>query len=134
MSEFQITSIRICIDRKEPEYKGRIYGIGVENEETFINKDDLVWQIGEIYKKIGRPQPVLVERSFSDNAQVYNSFVGEPARYHSSESIEEKKGLLDTVDLIMVSMKHAEWQGLLKNEDGSIRATFSTMLECIEKI
>ena len=132
--EFQITSIRVCLDEKEPEYKGRICGVGVEKELAFSNKDELIWAIEKAYAAIGKPQPVLVKRSFSKHSEKFNSFIRTPEKYHSALYIHEQHGKAETHDLIITSMKHAEWQGFWRNTDGSNRCEFKSMLQCMDQI
>lgn len=129
-SGFTVTSIRVCIDGREPEVSGRLVGITLENEYKFNNKEELMIAINEAYSFIGQPQPILQARSFSENAKTYTGYIGSPIRYHSNHEIHEKHGTLETYDLVMTSRKHAEWQGIWKNTDAEVISSFETMLEC----
>lgn len=127
---FTVTCVRVCIDSVKPEVSGKICGITLEREYEFDNKEKMLKAIYDAYSFIGQPQPILQARSFSENAKTYCSYVGSPIRYHSDREIHENHGTLETYDLVMISRKHAEWQGIWKNVDGEIISSFETMLEC----
>ena len=133
-ADFPVTCIRVCLDETEPEYKGFICGITLENTIAFTNKEELLRGIGRAYRLIGQPQPVLVPRSFKEDSDQYNSYVGNPLRYHTPREIHGSHGKKETYDLTMLSKKHAEWQGVWRYSDGREKGRFYTMLECISQI
>lgn len=125
--------IRICMDSKEREqFKGFLCGVAVEEPVAFCNWMDFMVKVDQVYDAIGKPQPSHVIRSFDNTAPAYKPYVAKPVRYHESEAIARLHGQAATCDLLLQSRHHAEWQGLLKQEDGTLLGRFSTAEECLD--
>ncbi len=124
--------IRICMDCKEKkQFKGFLCGVAVEEPVAFCNWMDFMVKVDQVYDTIGKPQPTHVIRSFDNTAPAYKPFVANPVRYHQSEAIAQLHGRAATYDLVLLSRHHAEWQGLLKQEDGQVAGRFFTAEECL---
>lgn len=132
-SEFPVNSLRICIDqRKENDVSGFLCSVALKEILHFSSKVEFVLKVDEAYDRIGQPQPQQILRSFHENDRApYNSYKGNPARFHTSDEIRKNIGSEATYDLLMVSRRHAEWQGILKNADGGIKGEFESVLECL---
>jgi len=130
---FPVCSIRICIDSYDEHHQivGRICGITLQQIIPFCGVNDFIIKVDDAYNSIGRPQSFQVLRSFTEHED-YQSYVGNPKVYHDSDYIRLKQGEVLTYDLIMVSRKNAEWQGILKNLEEEIVFRFNTIIECIE--
>lgn len=130
--EFPKTSIRICIDSYDDELmKGRICGIALADEISFSGIANLVVKVDDAFNRIGQPQPFQVLRSFQDGDS-YQTYKGDPNCFFKSEEISQREGKLVTVDMIMLSRKRAEWQGIIKNTEGQVIGEFDTILECVK--
>ena len=133
-AEFPVTSVRMCVNEESPEYAGFLCGITLQDNISFDSKDGLIRAIDKAYTQIGQPQPTVVSKSFSAKAKGYDSYVGNPERFHSAAEIHGMHGAARTVDLIMRSRRHAEWQGLVKDLDGTVLFTFESMMELMRKL
>lgn len=130
-TEFPANCIRLCFDSYDTDsYEGWICGVALEKQKEFRSMTDLIVHIDDAFNEIGQPQPHLVLRSFYGQDD-YQSYVGNPKHYHSSQEIFRKRGKEKTFDLIMTSRCRAEWQGLIKDMQGQITGKFSTTLQCI---
>ena len=134
MSEFPVTSVRVCVDEKEPMWKGFLCGVTLSDQISFEGADGFIRAVDKAYTQIGQPQPTVVSKSFSAAAKGYDSYVGNPERFHSAAEIHKMHGCVRTYDLIMRSRRHAEWQGMVKDLDGSVLFTFETMMELMAQI
>lgn len=131
-AEFPVNAVRLCIDGGSENLRGRICATTLEQDLIFESPEELIMQVEKAYDLIGRPQPHQVMRSIRREASDYNSYVGNPKRFHSSEEIRRRTGKLYTCDLVMVSRRHAEWQGILKLTDGRVIGQFNSVLEFIK--
>lgn len=134
VGEFPVNSLRICINqRKDGEVAGFLCSVALKEILHFSSKIEFVLKVDEAYDKIGQPQPQQVLRSFREKDRpLYNSYKGNPVRCYTSDEIRKYCGSEATYDLVMISRKHAEWQGILKNEDGKIKGNFESVLGCLE--
>ena len=134
MSEqiFTVNTIRLCLDRADDELQGTLCGVCMKEAVSFSNTSQLVQAVDAIYDEIGRPQPSEIYRSFAGDSPAYLSYVGSPKKYHSDADIESRRGKAHTLDLVVQTRKHAEWQGVVLNEERKPLGEFKTMLQCIE--
>lgn len=130
-TDFPVNSIRLCIDSIENGiYKGRIAGVAIEDEIEFEGITEFVIKIDDAFNKIGQPQSCQVLRSFGETKE-YNSYVGTPKHYHTSEEISSKRGAIKTAELTMLSRHRAEWQGNMRDVDTDETKEFQTILDCV---
>ncbi|SEA40629.1 hypothetical protein SAMN04515656_10987 [Eubacterium aggregans] len=135
MKERQIPDncIRICIDvHTVDRFAGRLVGIALEEAIPFDGIGEFIIQVDEAFNRIGKPQPSQIIRSFKAGKEVPQSYCGSPQHFHGCAEILEMAGQVKTVDLIMLTRKHAEWQGLLKGADGSTLGEFESVRECLK--
>lgn len=134
--EFPINSLRVCINqREEGEVAGFLCSVALQEILYFSGKIEFVLKVNEAYDRIGQPQSQQVLRSFQEeDGPQYNSYKGNPVRYHTSDEIRKYAGSEVTYDLVMVSRKHAEWQGILKHTDGRIKGEFESVLRCLKML
>lgn len=133
--EYPADTLRICINHRsavDNEVSGLVCSAVLEDNLFFSDKIEFVLKVDEAYNQIGRPQPQQVLRSFQDDdTPRYNSYIGSHERCNTSEEILAHSGSEATYDLVMTSRKYAEWQGILKNEDGTVKGRFESVLECL---
>ena len=135
--EFPVNLLRVCINRRKDnnEVEGFLCSVALEDILYFSGKIEFALKVDEAYDRIGQPQPQEVLRSFQKNDRpLYNSYKGNPVRWHTSDEIRKYLGSEVTYDLLMISRKHAEWQGILKNVDGEIKGEFGSVLECLKML
>lgn len=135
--EFPVNSLRVCINRRkeDSEVEGFLCSIALKDILHFTGKIEFVLKVDEAYDRIGRPQPQEVLRSFQENSRpLYNSYNGNPVQWHTSEEIRKYSGSEVTYDLAMLSRKHAEWQGILKDAAGEIKGKFDSVLGCLKML
>ena len=133
-TRFPLNCVRICFDQYENGlYSGEICGVALKDEIHFTNMENMILKIDEAFNRIGQPQAAQVLRSF-ETAPSYMPYTVKPTQYHSNEEIAGRQGKIRTFDLIMVSRRHAEWQGELKNTDNTIVGEFQSSLECVDHI
>ena len=131
--EFPVTSVRLCLNSLA-DFSGLICGVTLDRDIEFNGKDAFLYAISEAYNFIGQPQPMFVSKSFSKTPKTYDTYVGNPKRYFTAEEIHKRHGKEATCDLVMTGRKHAEWQGLVKDIDGSLRFRFESVFELISQI
>ena len=129
--EFPSNCIRLCFDEYTTEVcKGKVCGTTLKDEKLFQSMEEMVIVIDNAFNEIGQPQSCQVLRSFREQVDFY-SYKGSPSRYHDSIIIQQRKGIVTTIDLVMISRHHAEWQGVLKSIDGKNLGRFDSILECL---
>ena len=133
--EYPVNSIHLCFNSCDNTgvCKGVISGVALEKEIPFNSVEDLVIKIDNAFNKIGQPQPNQVLRTFSEEEE-YQSYIGKPPHWHSSQEIACKAGNACTIDLVMLSRHRAEWQGILQRTGSEERFRFGTILECIKNL
>lgn len=131
-SEFPDTCIRVCLDvQQEGRFEGTLSGVTIKDPIAFGNLGEFVVKVDEAYDAIGKPQASQILRSFKDDAPAYRPYRGMPPRYHTSDEIRRLQGQAATLDLIMLSRHHTEWQGLLKDTEGRLIGSFESVLACV---
>lgn len=132
VAQFPVNCVRICLNQENPEPQGCICAVSLEQDIPFCGRRELIVGIDEAFDRIGQPQPHQVIRSFRPVDKNYKSYNGRPERYHSSEEIHARSGSIRTLDLIMISRRHAEWQGMIKDTDGNVLHRFVSSLDFLE--
>lgn len=133
-TDFPTNSIRLCFrTRNEDQCEGVMYGVALADAIEFTSIIDLILKVDNAFNRIGNPQPHQVLRSFAEQ-DAYCSYHGSPEKYHSSEEIAAMCGESGTFDLVMVTRKKAEWQGILKDAGNGRTEHFQTTLECVQKL
>ena len=123
---FPVNSIRVCLAEGGEAPSGVLCAVTLQEEIPFHDYTDLILRINDAYDQIGQPQSYQVLRSFRRQAPGYNSYVGSPERFHSSEQIHARRGRAGTADLVMQTRTNAEWQGILKDMEGRVLGEFRT--------
>lgn len=130
-----INSVRLCLDQCcGSQLRGTIAGVALETPIAFTGLRSFVTGVDTAFDQIGRPQPHQLIRSFKEEPPRPAAFTANPVRRHSDASIAAQRGQVKTLDLIMLSRRHAEWQGLLKDTEHNIIGRFNSALECVQLI
>ncbi|MEG2649598.1 MAG: hypothetical protein RSA63_01855, partial [Eubacterium sp.] len=132
MKERQIPDncVRICIDEQRVDrFTGRLVGIALEEAIPFDGIGEFIIKVDEAFNRIGKPQPSQIIRSFKAGMGAPVSYCGTPQHFYQSSEILNMCGKVKTIDLIMMTRKHAEWQGVLKAVDGALIGTFQNVTE-----
>jgi hypothetical protein len=134
--EFQATFLRICMDLVEPEegnLAGSICGVGLEDSCSFESTPELLLLIDQCLDRIGKPQATRKTRSFRDaDGEEPGTFRPDPPLYHTSEEIRARRGKCRTADIHIVTRYHSSWQGILYDEEGERKGTFSSDLQLLK--
>lgn len=130
-----VNSIRLCIEHcTNSRLEGRIIGVALKSPVYFSGLRSFITKVDEAFDTIGKPQPHQITRSFRDTDLKPAAYSADPPRYHESKEILSQSGTQETIDLVMITRQHTEWQGLLKDTDGGIIGRFSSVLGCIQLI
>lgn len=126
-------AVCICLDDKET-ITGTLHSTIFRDAIPFCGDIGFIRAVKEAFDRIGRPQPTALLRSFVGEEPEYSSFNAQPEHVRSQAAINALVGKEETMDLLMTSIRYAEWQGLILNRDGSVRGRFETMRQCLELI
>ncbi|WP_195268134.1 hypothetical protein [Eubacterium sp. 1001713B170207_170306_E7] len=130
-----VNSIRLCLDHCDGSLlDGTIIGVALKEPMTFKGLRAFVAQVDAAFDQIGRPQPHQITRSFRNEEAKPSSYMANPEQYHEAGEIQAWLGMAKTLDLIMLTRHYTEWQGILKNADGTTAGHFNSVLECIRLI
>lgn len=129
--DFPVNCIRLCFEVLDDEQcKGSISGVALKNAISFCGLKEFIIVVDDAFNEIGQPQPHQVLRSFKETS-AYQPYNSRPERYNSSEDIASMTGGAGTLDMIMLSRQHAEWQGIIKNIKGERVGAFNSSMECM---
>ncbi|MGL4284375.1 hypothetical protein [Eubacterium aggregans] len=137
MKERQIPDncIRICIDEQTVDrFAGRLVGIALEEAIPFDGIGEFIIKVDEAFNRIGKSQSSQIIRSFKAGKDAPRSYCGTPQHFYQSSEILDMCGQVKTIDLIMMTRKHAEWQGVLKSADGDLIGEFQSVTECLTQL
>ncbi|MEG0378025.1 MAG: hypothetical protein RR614_06060 [Eubacterium sp.] len=130
-----VNSIRLCLDHcSGGGLEGKIIGVALKDSIHFRGLRAFVTQVDKAFDTIGKPQSHQITRSFKQTEPVPTPFLANPPRYHELEEIVELLGAEKTLDLVMITRRHTEWQGILKDTEGNSVGRFNSVLECIQLI
>ncbi|WP_417089235.1 hypothetical protein [Eubacterium maltosivorans] len=130
-----VNSIRLCLDHcTGSQLEGTIVGVALKDPVPFRGLRAFVTKVDAAFDQIGRPQPHQLTRSFNTEEARPAPFSANPERHHTDEAIKAHRGQAVTLDLIMLSRRHAEWQGLLKDTEANTVGRFNSALECLQLI
>lgn len=130
-SKYPDNAIHIALDvLEDDEFTGSISGVTLKETIAFSGVNDFMVKVDRAFDTIGKPQAAQIKRSFGQDAPTHQSYCANPKRYHPSEAIAEERGRVKTLDLIMISRRHAEWQGIIKAQ-GQVVGQFETALACL---
>ncbi len=85
--------------------------------------------------KKGTRSLTRTKRMFDGESQ-RSSFVMKPPVLRETEDIIGQQGKIGTFDILIVSRRHATWQGILKDKKGNMIGNFEDILQiisCMEK-
>lgn len=126
---FPVNSVRICVNETAGELKGVLCGVAMQENIEFCGTRELIVKIDKYFDDIGQPQPHQVIRSFRKTERDYKPYNAKPERFHASEEISKQLGDKTTVDVVIFSRHHAEWQGVIKDLDDKVVCKFKSTLE-----
>lgn len=130
-----VNSIRLCLDHcTGSQLEGTIVGVALRDPVPFRGLRAFVTKVDAAFDQIGRPQPHQLTRSFNTEEARPAPFSANPECYHAPETIQARRGQEKTLDLVMLTRHHTEWQGILKDTGGNTVGHFSSVLECIQLI
>ena len=130
-SSFPVNHIRVCIDNPSA-FSGRIYGTSLKDPVDFTSEESFLRSVCSIYDGIGQPLSYTVVRSFGGDGPKYNSYKASPRRYYTAKEIEKLTAKCNYYDLIMLSRRNSEWQGLIQDNAGQFMGNFKTAFECLK--
>lgn len=133
--EYMLNCLRVCIDQYESAQaaKGRAYS---PLQKAVIEFEDLVEMIAKadkLFDEKGYPQSFQDKRAFNGRKQC-SSFVWNPQPLRESKDIIRHRGKIGTYDILIISRRHAAWQGILKDENKNIVGKFNDILQIISYI
>lgn len=124
-------AVYICLDDRAG-LVGTLHSPLLAEPEVFAGDVELICRMQECYNRIGRPQSTTILRKFVGTVPEYTSFNRHPVKVREAGEIRSRKGREISLELLMLSRKHAEWQGLILDEMGQALGRFATMRECLE--
>lgn len=126
-------AVCVCLDDKE-KFSGSIHSAILPEPIPFTGDADFIRKMNTGYDAIGRPQATALLRVYVGEVSEYTSFNRNPVHVRDMEEIDAQRGAEDTVDILMTSRRFAEWQGMILEQDGSMRGRFQTMTECMRML
>lgn len=127
--------VRICVDRMGDSVEGRVYSLFRKEAIQFYSWTDMILKMDHFFDEICFPQAFEQKRSFREDEQI-SGFHGIPKQFLSREKMNEYKGKIVTLELIVISRKYANWQGILlkktKNEKMIRIGKFESEMEILK--
>lgn len=131
---YMLNSLRVCIDRyQDTKMGGRAYSPLQDEVIEFEDFMEMIAEADKLFDKKGYPQSYQNKRVFDGESQ-RSSFVMKPPVLREPEDIIGQQGKIDTFDILIVSRRHATWQGILRDRNGKVIGDFQDILEIISRI
>ena len=107
---------RICVDTEEQDMAGRIYSLLVPEVITYSGWNELFLKMDAVFDQVGYPQAFQEKRSFTGGTKAA-SYQGSPKLLQPYEAVTHERGLLWTVDVVVISRRDTSWQGIVYDLD-----------------
>lgn len=124
--------IHLCIDEVDNyQIKGTAYNNTVEEPIVFQDIHDMILKVDKIFDKNGNPQSSRMKRSFQKEEKE-SSYQVNPKTYCEYTDYLDKKGKINTFDILVQSRRHSTWQGSLFYQEQEEK--FENILELLKKL
>lgn len=114
--DYPANGFRICVDTEEQDMTGRIYSLLVPEVITYSGWNELFLKMDAVFDRVGYPQAFQEKRSFTGGTKAA-SYQGSPKLLQSYEAVTHERGLLWTVDVVVISRRDTSWQGIVYDLD-----------------
>ena len=112
-------SFRLCIDERGNDFQGRVYTPLDEDPLKFLEVREVMLLMDKIFDRTGYPQSFQEKRSFRKNQIKNEAFHGIPETTMTYGDMEQNRGRLVTLDIMVSSRQNASWQGMVFLPDGT---------------
>lgn len=120
--------LRLCIDKKEEnEIAGRLYSPLQKEAILFQDFIEMITKADKLFDAKGYPQSFQHKRSFQGEKNC-PSFNIKPEILRETEEILNQKGKVASYDVLVISRRHTNWQGNLRNIEGKKLGDFQDIL------
>lgn len=110
--DYPANGFRICVDTEEQDMAGRIYSLLVPEVITYSGWNELFLKMDAVFDQVGYPQAFQEKRSFTGGTKAA-SYQGSPKLLQPYEAVTHERGLLWTVDVVVISRRDTSWQGIV---------------------
>lgn len=114
--DYPANGFRICVDTEEQDMAGRIYSLLVPEVITYSGWNELFLKMDAVFDQVGYPQAFQEKRSFTGGTKAA-SYQGSPKLLQPYETVTHERGLLWTVDVVVISRRDTSWQGIVYDLD-----------------
>ena len=114
--DYPANGFRICVDTEEQDMAGRIYSLLVPEVITYSGWNELFLKMDAVFDQVGYPQAFQEKRSFTGGTKAA-SYQGSPKLLQPHEAVTHERGLLWTVDVVVISRRDTSWQGIVYDLD-----------------
>ena len=133
-SYYPLNSFRICVDSIENCMMGRAFSPLKKEEISFSELGELVIKMDELFDFMGYPQAFQDKRSFVTKKNQWNLYKGIPKSVLEQNAIFDKKGILITLDILVITRKNSSWQGEIYDEEGNFIHQFTGEVDLLNEI
>lgn len=121
-------AVRLCLDNCQLDcFEGNIYSYMNDTGIQFHCFTMFVMIVEELLDYIGTPQAFQQTRTFNKKKRYLK--LEELNEHEDCSYIYQKKGSQLTYDIVILTRKKSDWQGLIKSEEGEILGRFNNILE-----
>ena len=114
--DYPANGFRICVDTEEQDMAGRIYSLLVPEVITYSGWNELFLKMDAVFDQVGYLQAFQEKRSFTGGTKAA-SYQGSPKLLQPYEAVTHERGLLWTVDVVVISRRDTSWQGIVYDLD-----------------
>ena len=114
--DYPANGFRICVDTEEQDMAGRIYSLLVPEVITYSGWNEFFLKMDAVFDQVGYPQAFQEKRSFTGGTKAA-SYQGSPKLLQPYEAVTHERGLLWTVDVVVISRRDTSWQGIVYDLD-----------------
>lgn len=124
--------LHLCIDQyKDYQISGTVYTTSTDKGIKFMDINEIILYMDEIFNKNGNPLSSSQKRSFTKNETV-SRYQNKPPVLCSYDEIMAFQGKILTIDIVIKARRNSSWQGIIFYQNQVI--VFSTILEMIKNI
>lgn len=132
INQYPRNAIRICIDYYEQGLTGRAFSPLCANVINYSGIQELLLKVDDIFDRVGYPQAFHERRTFWGVMKTKKKYGGIPLPILEAANILEKRGKIQTYDIMITSRRNTSWQGFFLNESGKRIKAFKGELGLVE--
>lgn len=129
---YPLNSVRVCIEEQGVSgASGKAYSPLQEGAIEFLDLNELILKLDQMFDRVGYPQAFQEKRSFQEQQSMHYSYGGIPEPAAGAEAVPTHLGSTATWDIQVDGRRNTSWQGKARRVDDETAVPFNSELELL---